>query len=185
VASLECRGGSKGLRWFDWARVRLAAPTYPGWERWLLVRRKLQDPDDLAYYLVFASSGTLLETLVAVAGRRWTIEESLELAKGEVGLDQYEVRHWVGWYRHITLAMLALAYLAVVRARLKAEAEKGAIWSPTSCPWRCQKCGSWSLGWAGKNHRSRSRFSTGPGGAVAINSATSVVITSAVLVLLC
>lgn len=131
---LSAGEGSKGLRWFDWARVRLAEPSQPGWERWLLVRRKLKDPKDLAYYLVFAPSGTLLETVVAVAGRRWTIEESLELAKGEVGLDQYEVRHWVGWYRHITLAMLALAYLAVVRSRLEPEAEKGALWSPNSCP---------------------------------------------------
>lgn len=130
---LSAGAGSKGQRWYDWARVRLAAPSQPGWERWLLVRRKLQDPKDLAYYLVFAPSGTLLETLVAVAGRRWTIEESWELAKGEVGLDQYEVRHWVGWYRHITLAMLALASVAVVRSRLVAEAEKGVLWSPSSC----------------------------------------------------
>ena len=69
--------------------------------------------------------GTLFETLVAVAGRRWTVEESLEAAKGEVGLDHYEVRHHHGWYRHITLAMLALAYLAVVRSRLPGAALKG------------------------------------------------------------
>lgn len=130
---LSAGEGSKGQRWYDWARVRLAPPTQSGWERWLLVRRSLQDPADLAYYLVFAPSGTLLETLVTVAGRRWTIEESLELAKGEVGLDHYEVRHWVGWYRHITLAMLALAYLAVVRSHLGPEAEKGGLWSPNSC----------------------------------------------------
>ncbi len=72
--------------------------------------------------------GTLLETLVAVAGRRWTIEESLEAAKGEVGLDHYEVRHSHGWYRHITLAMLALAYLAVVRSQLPGSALKGGRW---------------------------------------------------------
>ncbi len=71
--------------------------------------------------------GTLFETLVAVAGRRWTIEESLEAAKGEVGLDHYEVRHYHGWYRHMTLAMLALAYLAVVRARLPGAAGKRGI----------------------------------------------------------
>ncbi len=66
----------------------------------------------------FAPTGTLLETLVAVAGRRWTIEERFAPAKSEVGLDHYEVRHYHGWYRHVTLAMLALAYLAVVRSRL-------------------------------------------------------------------
>jgi SRSO17 transposase len=65
-----------------------------------------------------APRGTLLETLVAVAGRRRTSEERLHAAKGEVGRDQYEVRRYPGWYRHITLAMLALAYLAVVRAHL-------------------------------------------------------------------
>ena len=68
------------------------------------------------------------ETLLAVAGRRWTIEESLEAAKGEVGLDHYEVRHLHGWYRHITLSMLALAYLAVVRSRLPGSALKRGHW---------------------------------------------------------
>ncbi len=51
-----------------------------------------------------------------VAGTRWTVEESIQVAKGEVGLDQYEVRSWTGWYRHITLAMWAQAFLSVVRA---------------------------------------------------------------------
>ena len=74
-------------RWFDWALGRLVPPQQPGFEQALLIRRPLDAPDDpkaLAYYLTFAPSGTLLETLVAVAGRRWTIEESLEAAKGEV-----------------------------------------------------------------------------------------------------
>jgi len=93
-----------------------------------LIRRPLDAPDDLkklAYYLTFAPVGTLFETLLAVAGRRWTIEESLEAAKGEVGLDHYEVRHSHGWYRHITLAMLALAYLSVVRSHLPGAALNG------------------------------------------------------------
>ncbi len=113
--------GAKGPRLYDWALVRLLPPPQPGFEQALLIRRPLDAPDDpkeLAYYLTFAPTGTLLETLVAVAGRRWTIEESLAAAKGEVGLDQYEVRQYQGWYRHITLAMLALAYLAVVRSHL-------------------------------------------------------------------
>lgn len=74
------------------------------------------DPTELAYYVVFAPAGTALRTLVGVAGQRWRIEQSFKLAKGEVGLDQYEVRRWVGWYRHMTLAMFALAYLAILRA---------------------------------------------------------------------
>jgi SRSO17 transposase len=113
--------GAKGPRLYDWALVRLLPPQQPGFEQALLIRRPLDAPDDpkqLAYYLTFAPVGTLVETLVAVAGRRWTIEDSFAAAKGEVGLDHYEVRHYHGWYRHITLAMLALAYLAVVRSRL-------------------------------------------------------------------
>jgi SRSO17 transposase len=74
--------------------------------------------------------------LVAVAGRRWTVEVSLEAAKREVGLAHYEVRHYHGWYRHISLAMLALAYLAMVRSRLPGVALKGGHswrnWPPTA-----------------------------------------------------
>jgi SRSO17 transposase len=59
--------------------------------------------------------------MVRVAGARWAIEESFQSAKGEVGLDHYEVRSWAGWYRHITLAMLAHAYLTVMRAQAQRE----------------------------------------------------------------
>jgi SRSO17 transposase len=118
---LSAGDGAKGPRLYDWALIRLLPPQQPGFEQALLIRRPLDAPDDpkqLAYYLTFAPVGTLVETLLAVAGRRWTIEDSFAAAKGEVGLDHYEVRHYHGWYRHITLAMLALAYLAVVRSRL-------------------------------------------------------------------
>jgi SRSO17 transposase len=127
---LSAGDGSKGPRLYDWAFVRLAAPRAAGFEQALVIRRPLDaphDPKKLAYYLTFAPQGTLFETLVAVAGRRWTIEESIEAAKSEVGLDHYEVRHYHGWYRHITLAMLALAYLAVVRAHLPGAAGKRGI----------------------------------------------------------
>lgn len=82
------------------------------------MRRSIEKPDELAYYVVFCpidTTDTTLQELVQVAGRRWTIEESFEITKGEVGLDEYEVRHWTAWYRHITLAMLAQAYLSVTR----------------------------------------------------------------------
>jgi SRSO17 transposase len=129
---LSAGNGSKGLRLYDWALVRLAAPSAAGFEQALVIRRPLDaphDPKKLAYYLTFAPVGTLFETLIAVAGRRWTIEESLEAAKGAVGLDHYEVRHYHGWYRHMTLAMLALAYLAVVRSRLPdAAGKRGISW---------------------------------------------------------
>lgn len=120
---LSAGTGAKGPRWYDWARVRLARLQLTAeerrWEHWLLVRRSRSDPTELAYYVVFAPAGTALRTLARVAGQRWRIEQSFELAKGEVGLDQYEVRRWDGWYRHVTLAMFALAYLAVLRARLQ------------------------------------------------------------------
>lgn len=122
---LSAGAGAKGERWYDWVRVRLGRWPEPGWEHWVLARRSCSDPDEIAYYVGFAPSGTLLETLIAVAARRWTVEECFEQAKGEVGLDHYEVRHWVGWYRHMTLAMLALAYLAVIRAHLGDATQKG------------------------------------------------------------
>lgn len=113
---ISCGDGTKGLREYDWVRIHFNRPLAPAWERWLLVRRSKSDPKDLSYYLVFAKRGTGLEEMVSVAGTRWTIETSFETAKGEVGLDQYEVRSWTGWYRHITLALLAHAFLTVTRA---------------------------------------------------------------------
>ena len=134
---LSAGAGAKGPRWYDWARVPLArlqlSDEERQWEHWLLVRRSRSDPTDLAYYVVFAPRGTTLQTLVRVAGQRWRIEQSFALAKGEVGLDQYEVRRWDGWYRHITLAMFALAYLAVLRARLQTQREQMTV--PESTYW--------------------------------------------------
>ncbi len=121
---LSCGEGSKGPRVYDWASTRLNCPVQE-WERWALCRRSLADPDELAYYLVFVPAGTPLDEVVRAAGRRWTIEEAIEQAKGEVGLDQYEVRSWRGWYRHITLSMLAHSYLAVTRIAANSEAAKG------------------------------------------------------------
>lgn len=105
--------GSKGPRWYDWQRIALSDPPLLGWKRWLLVRRSLSDPSELTAYLVFAPAHSSLAEQVRVAGSRWTVEESIQTAKGEVGLDDYEVRSWTGWYRHITLAMWAQAFLAV------------------------------------------------------------------------
>ena len=112
---LSAGDGAKGPRLYDWARIRLFRMHWPGWEPWLLVRRSLSDPRELAYYVVFAPAATPLSTLVRVAGPRWSIEECLETAKGEVGLDQYAVRKGDGGYRFITLALLAHASLAVLR----------------------------------------------------------------------
>src|SRR3954469_5404272 len=114
--------GAKGERFYDWARVRLMRLQQPPWDHWLLVRRHPSKPDQLAYYVVFGPADTSLATLARVAGRRWAIEECFEVAKQEVGLADYEIRSRHGWYRHITLAMLALAFLAVMRIKLKAAA---------------------------------------------------------------
>jgi SRSO17 transposase len=81
--------------------------------RWALARRNISKPDEIAYYLAYAPLETTVQELVRVAGARWAIEECFQAAKNECGLDQYEVRRYVGWYRHVTLAMLAHAFLTV------------------------------------------------------------------------
>jgi SRSO17 transposase len=113
---LSAGDGAKGPRWYDWRWLPGADPLEPGWRRWLLVRRSVSDPRALQAYVVFAPQDTTLAEVVRVAGTRWTIESCFEAAKGEVGLDHYEVRSWTGWYRHMTLAMWALALLTVLRA---------------------------------------------------------------------
>ena len=122
--------GAKGPRVYDWALVEIRPLREPDQGHWLLTRRSIAKPDELAYYVCFGPAGTTLEELVRVAGTRWAIEECFEEAKGEVGLDQYEVRRWDGWYRHITLAMLAHAYLTVIRNQAVEGGEKGATMAP-------------------------------------------------------
>ncbi len=121
---LSAGSGSKGPRLFDWACVELDKPEQEGWQRCLVVRRSLvsgEKPAALAYVLVFAPMGTTLAEMVQVIGTRWTVEQCFEEAKGEVGLDEYEVRSWQGWYRHITLCMLAHAFLMVLRTQSQAQ----------------------------------------------------------------
>ena len=122
---LTVGAGSKGPRVFDWALARLPYETEPGFAQWLLVRRAVGEPEDLASYRVFGPAGTPLAELARVAGTRWVIEEGFERAKGEVGLDQYEVRRWEGWHRHITLCLLAHAFLEVTRSAANAADGKG------------------------------------------------------------
>ncbi len=118
--------GAKGPRVYDWTAVKIRPLREPGKGHWLLARRSLAKPGELAYYLCFGPAETTLAELVRVAGTRWAIEECFEEAKGEVGLDQYEVRRWDGWHRHITLAMLAHAYLTVIKYQAMEQGEKGA-----------------------------------------------------------
>jgi SRSO17 transposase len=118
---LSAGRGTKGERLYDWAEIPLWRWQTPDGIHRLLVRRSLEDPTERPYYVVFAPHGATFEELVRVAGRRWTIEIAFEAAKQEVGLDQYEVRKWGAWYRFITLALFAHAFLAIQRAR----AERG------------------------------------------------------------
>src|SRR3954447_11500083 len=90
---LSAGDGAKGPRLYDWAHVPFRGAR-EGWQKALLVRRSLEKPDELSFYLTLAPEGTELATLVQVAGSRWTIEACFEAAKGEVGLDEYEVRSW-------------------------------------------------------------------------------------------
>lgn len=111
-----------------WACLALSAPCAEGMGRWLLVRRDAAEPSEDAYFLAHGPAGTSSEELVRVCRTRWQIEEGFAQAKGEVGLDQYEVRRWDAWHRHVTLCLLAHAYLVVMRlgAREEERAEKGA-----------------------------------------------------------
>ncbi len=128
---LSAGDGAKGPRLYEWAWGLMAPARRVGWEHWWLARRSISDPSEMAYYFVYAPAETALTKIVEVAGTRWAVEESLETAKGEVGLDQYEVRKWIGWYRHITLALLAHAFLTVTRAQaVGSDGQKGGpcIW---------------------------------------------------------
>lgn len=114
--ALSAGEGAKGPRLYHWARLPLSWTTQDGFERWLLFRRNLKDPDDLAYYFAYAREGVMLAELAGAAGLRWTIEECFLRAKDDLGLDHCEARSWHGWHRHITLVMAAAAFLAKLAA---------------------------------------------------------------------
>ncbi|WP_370252627.1 IS701 family transposase [Streptomyces sp. V4I8] len=149
---LSCGDGAKGPRIYDWAAAKLPVnlifdPHPPTHHRWVMGRRSLSDPGELAYYLAYAPVDVEIAELVRIAGSRWAIEECFQAAKNECGLDEYEVRRYIGWYRHITLTMLAHAVLAALAAQVTGDAAKGAAETdqPSSpSPW--QRSGdSWTL----------------------------------------
>jgi SRSO17 transposase len=107
---LSCGEGAKGRRWYDWAWIDLGA------NEWMLARRSISDPTDLAFYRCEANRPVGLPELVRVAGSRWSVEECFQATKNEVGLDHYQVRKHIAWYRHVTLAMVAHAHLAFLAA---------------------------------------------------------------------
>ena len=111
---LSCRDGAKGPRFYDWAAAQLPAVPFfdgdePSHQRWVMARRTIARPDDIAYFLAHAPTGTSVDKLVEVAGSRWAIEACFQSAKNERCLDQCEVRRYPGRYRHITAAPLAHA----------------------------------------------------------------------------
>ena len=113
---ISCGPGSKGQRLYDWAFVEFPLQSDGEATKGLLVRRSIADPSERAYYLCRAARGTTPGELARVAGCRWAIESAFEQAEQEVGLDDYEVRSWGGWRRHVTLALLAHAFLEAARA---------------------------------------------------------------------
>lgn len=114
--ALSAGEGAKGPRLYHWARLPLHWTTQDGFKRWLLFRRSLKNPDDLAFYFAYAREGASLEDLAGAAGLRWTIEECFVRAKDDLGLDHCEARSWHGWHRHMTLVMAAAAFLAKIAA---------------------------------------------------------------------
>jgi SRSO17 transposase len=118
---LSAGAGAHGPREYDWARVPVRTGWRPGRGHWVLARRSLSDPAEIAYYVCYGPRRATLVDLAWIAGTRWRIEECFQQAKNEAGLDHYQVRGWRAWHAHITLSMLALAWLAVTRAK----AEKG------------------------------------------------------------
>jgi SRSO17 transposase len=110
---LSAGAGSKGHRMYSWLLIDIAS-SLPGHE-WIMVRRN-DSTGELAYYRCWSPHPVPLRTLVAVAGRRWTIEESFQAAKGQAGLDEHQVRTWTSWRRWVILSMLAMAFLAVTTA---------------------------------------------------------------------
>jgi SRSO17 transposase len=112
---LSMSEGTKGPRLFDWALMPILHQWEDDGQHFLLIRRCLDDPQEKTYYLVFAPQGTTLAHMVKAIGQRWKIEEDFETTK-EMGLGDYEVRHWTAWYRHITLVMMVQACLAGICA---------------------------------------------------------------------
>jgi SRSO17 transposase len=121
---LSAGAGAHGPRDYDWARIPIRTGWRAGRGHWLLARRKISDPSKIAYYLCYGPRRIGLHHLAWIAGARWRIEECFQQAKNEAGLDHYQVRSWRAWYAHITLAMLAHAWLVVARS-IAAKGEPG------------------------------------------------------------
>ncbi len=113
---LSVGAGAHGPRDYDWARLPIRIGWAPGRGHWLLARRSISDPTEIAYYICYGPRRSSLVDLAWIAGSRWRVEECFQQAKNEAGLDHYQVRSWRAWYAHITLSMLALAWLSGTKA---------------------------------------------------------------------
>lgn len=169
---LSCGDGAQGPRVYDWALVPVRPALREGWVHALLVRRHPEQPDELAYFLVYAPQDTPLAEVVRAAGVRWTIDDLFKRAKGQVGLGHYEVRSWQGWHRHITLALLALAALALGAAK------RGEPLVPSISPSPSPKSVGSSSGSSGRPPAPQTTSSPGPAGgagtSTSLRSATAV-----------
>lgn len=116
---VSCGDGAHGHRFYDWAAIDIRPLRRSGFGHWLLARRSISDPNEIAYYICFGRAGTSVDELVRVAGSRWAIEECFQTTKNETGLDHYQVRGYEAWYRHITLSMAAAAFLVITRDSAK------------------------------------------------------------------
>lgn len=117
---LSAGAGSKGQRFYDWAWITIDTDADRPGQRWLLIRRNRRTGEP-AFYRCYAPGPVSLATLVRVAGRRWTVEESFQASKGLAGLDQHQVRRWTSWHRWTVLAMLAHAFLVVLAVTERAQ----------------------------------------------------------------
>ena len=129
----SCGNGAHGPRVYDWARVEVRPWHREDRRHWVIARRSVSRPEEISYYIAYCPAETTLDELIRVAGSRWAVEECFQTAKQECGLDDYQVRRYPGWHRHITLAMAAHACLTVLRAR-ELDTEKAETDPPSSSP---------------------------------------------------
>ena len=126
----SCGHGGKGERYWDFAAHQVRVKDQPpadGFVHLLLIRRATKPkitkkhPDgiiEIGYFLAHVPIGTTLPKVITAAGLRWNIEDDNKCGKDQLGLDHYQVRKWTSWHRHVTISMLAHAFLAVTRAGL-------------------------------------------------------------------
>jgi SRSO17 transposase len=140
--------GTKGPRLSDWSAMELPENSDAQGHRYILARRSIDDTTDLAYYFCYSDKPTSLDDLVHVAASRWTVEECFQTAKNEAGLDHYQVRDYTAWYKHMTLSMIALAFLTIIKT---AEEKRGSsIKTTPSFPSPATKSDDYSIGSFGR-----------------------------------